>query len=676
MSDMGARDDLRVLQRVVLPVDRDLDVLKLYVEGEIGRGAEAFAAEAAAEAGEAGGAGGGVGRRSVVVPVGRRVSFATYFNAFPASYWRRWTSVDEVFLRVRVRGQATVIVYRSSAKGHVSRVASVRVDSDDAHEEAFRLTLSPFIDGGWYWMDILAGERDAVLERADWCAEPGDVRQGRVSLGITTFNRPKFCVDQLVALGAAPEVLDVVDEVFVVDQGNQKVRDDERYADAAAGLGSRLRLIEQPNLGGSGGFSRAMDETLRSGTSDYVLLLDDDVVTETEGILRAVAFGDFARTPTIVGGHMFNLFVRSQLHAYGEVIAKYRWWWEEAEHTRREHDFALPPAPALDPDAKPKTSSGGLLKTPWLHRRVDVDYNGWWMCLIPTDVVRKVGLSMPMFIKWDDAEYCVRAGAAGFPTVSLPGMAAWHVPWQDKDDSIDWQAYFHERNRIVTALLHSPYERGGNLVKESYIISVKHALAMQYSTAELMLSAIEDVLTGPEHMHAGIRTKLADVNAFRAAFPDAQNRPSHEEFPQIRNARPPKRGRTPKPPAGRANVLATAMLGAVKQLRPVDPAAHGNPQTVIPHIDRHWGLLSKFDSALVSSADGTKVAWYQRDPERFKRILKRTSLLHARLSREWPQLSARYRSAMDELASPDAWRRTFEASEPSGGADGPGTGRR
>ncbi|WP_158079187.1 glycosyltransferase, partial [Actinomadura sp. CNU-125] len=297
-----------------------------------------------------------------------------------------------------------------------------------------------------------------------------------------------------------------------------------------------------------------------------------------------------------------------------------------------------------------------------LHRRVDVDYNGWWMCLIPTDVVRKIGLSMPMFIKWDDAEYCVRAGEAGFPTVSLPGMAAWHVPWQDKDDSIDWQAYFHERNRIVTALLHSPYERGGNLVKESYIISVKHALAMQYSTAELMLSAIEDVLTGPAHMHAGIRTKLADINAFRAAFPDAQNRPSHEEFPQVRTNRPPKRGRTPKPPAGRVNVLATAMLGAVKQMRGVDPAAHGNPQTVIPHIDRHWGLLSKFDSALVSSADGTKVAWYQRDPERFKRILKRTSLLHARLSREWPQLSAQYRSSMDELASPDAWRRTFEAS--------------
>ncbi|MEU8798985.1 glycosyltransferase [Spirillospora sp. NPDC048819] len=670
---------MRVLQRVVMPVDRDLDVLKLYVEGEIARGAEAVATEAAVEAGLIAGLAEDVGRRSVVVPVGRRVSFATYFNAFPASYWRRWTSVEEVILRVRARGQATVIVYRSTAKGHIQRVDSVRIDSGTSQEETFRLTLRPFIDGGWYWMDVLAGEDDAVLERADWCVDPsaaGDARQGRVSLGITTFNRPGFCVDQLVALGRAPEVLDVVDAIYVVDQGTQRVRDDENFERASAALGPKLRVIEQGNLGGSGGFSRAMDETVKAGVSDYILLLDDDVVTETEGVLRAVAFADLARTPTIVGGHMFNLFARSQLHAYGETIGRYRWWWEEAPHTKREHDFAAPPNPY--PNSRVKTSSGSLRKTKWLHRRVDVDYNGWWMCLIPTDVMRKVGLSMPMFIKWDDAEYCVRAGEAGFPTVSLPGMAAWHVPWQDKDDGIDWQAYFHERNRLVTALMHSPYERGGNLVKESFIISVKHALAMQYSTAELMLSAIEDVLSGPEHMHAGIATKLSEITAFRDAFPDARNRASHEEFPQVRMNRPPRRGRGFKPPRGTVNVLASAMLGTVRQLRPVDAGAHANPQAVVPHIDRHWSLLSQVDSALVSSADGTKVAWYQRDPERFRRLLKRTSLLHARLSREWPELSGRYRAAMAELASPEAWHATFEAvgANSADAADGPAGGGR
>ena len=71
--------------------------------------------------------------------------------------------------------------------------------------------------------------------------------------------------------------------------------------------------------------------------------------------------------------------------------------------------------------------------------------------------------------------------------MSLPGAAVWHVPWHSKDDTLDWQAYFTERNRLITALMYSPYQRGGNMLKESLFIATKHALAMQYSTAELML---------------------------------------------------------------------------------------------------------------------------------------------------------------------------------------------
>ncbi|WP_309237549.1 glycosyltransferase [Actinomadura sp. BRA 177] len=642
-----------MLQRVVLPVDRDLDVLKLYVDGQIERGAAKVEAEAAPGRAEEGVRPDSASRRTVVVPVGRRVSFATYFNAFPAGYWRRWTNVEETVLRIRIRGHATVIVYRSSAKGHVHRVASSAVDSDTAEDRSFSLPLKPFVDGGWYWFDVVAGERAVVLERAEWCAGVEQVqRQGTASIGITTFNRPAFCVAQLVALGEAPEVLDVIDEIFVVDQGTDRIADHPDFAVAEAGLGGRLRVVDQGNLGGSGGFARAMDETVRAGRSDYVLLLDDDVVTESEGILRAVAFADHAKTPTIVGGHMFNLFVRSQLHAFGETIERYRWWWGPAAHTWPEHDFA--------------DGEGTLRRTPWLHRRVDSDYNGWWMCLIPIETIGKIGLSMPMFIKWDDAEYGVRAQAAGFPTVSLPGVAAWHVPWQDKDDGIDWQAYFHWRNRLVTALLHSPYERGGNLLKESFIISVKHALAMQYSTAELMITALRDVLAGPEHMHAGMVTKLQEIRRVRAGFADARAGERIEEFPDVRRGRPPKRGRNPGVPKGRSKVVRTALVSAVRHLGPVGEEALRNPQAAVAHIDQHWGMLSKFDSALVSSADGTKVTWYQRDPRRFRSIMKRSGLLHARLTREWGALAVRYRAAAEELSSPEAWRKTFDAAGSAG----------
>ncbi|WP_289009928.1 glycosyltransferase [uncultured Thermomonospora sp.] len=654
-------EQMRVLQRVVMPLDRDLDVVRLYLDDRIGKGrpeVEPTGKNKQQVVEDEGGAHepllsidvDTMTRRGVTVPIGRRLSLCTYFNAFPAGYWRRWSVLEEVRLRVRVRGEGTLIVYRSNAKGHVQRVTSAHVDSTEVFEHRFKLPLKPFIDGGWYWFDLVAGQRPIELVEAEWLtAEAGGRRQGRINIGITTFNRPAFCVDQLAALARAEEVLEVIEEILIIDQGTQRVADHPGFAEAAQALGAKLRMIEQPNLGGSGGFARAMEETARADRADYVLLLDDDVITEPEGILRAVTFADLARTPTIVGGHMFSLYDRSVLHAYGETLEKYRWFWGPAPNTKHGHDFA----------------ARGLRQTPWLHRRIDVDYNGWWMCLIPTEVIHKIGLPMPMFIKWDDAEYGVRAGKAGFPTVSLPGVAVWHVPWHEKDDTIDWQAYYHERNRLVSALLHSPYERGGNLLKESLFVSIKHALAMQYSAAELMLMAIEDVLSGPEHMHRQLATKLPEIREFRKRFSDARGVERIEQLPPVRS-KPPRKGRMPTKPGSRLGMIRKAAVSGLKQFRPVDPKARVNPQAIVPHIDLAWWRLADLDSALVSAADGTGVFWYQRDRKEFRSLLQRTSALHARLLKEWPELSRRYRQAVPQLVAPESWWDNFQAAPKAG----------
>src|SRR5450830_2461 len=58
-------------------------------------------------------------RESMRVRSGEQLSFGTYFNAFPASYWRRWTSVREIRLVVRTTGTGAVTVYKSNARGSV-----------------------------------------------------------------------------------------------------------------------------------------------------------------------------------------------------------------------------------------------------------------------------------------------------------------------------------------------------------------------------------------------------------------------------------------------------------------------------------------------------------------------------------------------------------------------------
>ena len=56
-------------------------------------------------------------RTSAGLPEQSEVSFGAYFNAFAAGYWRRWTPLTEVRLKLRLEGSGRVDVYRSKAEG-------------------------------------------------------------------------------------------------------------------------------------------------------------------------------------------------------------------------------------------------------------------------------------------------------------------------------------------------------------------------------------------------------------------------------------------------------------------------------------------------------------------------------------------------------------------------------
>jgi galactofuranosylgalactofuranosylrhamnosyl-N-acetylglucosaminyl-diphospho-decaprenol beta-1,5/1,6-galactofuranosyltransferase len=344
---------------------------------------------------------------------------------------------------------------------------------------------------------------------------------------------------------------------------------------------------------------------------------------------------------------MFSLYDRTVMHAYGEALAKWTWFWGPAPNTKHSHDWARRP----------------LRSTPWLHRRIDVDYSGWWMCLIPTTVIREIGLSLPMFIKWDDAEFGLRAGEAGFPTVTLPGAAVWHVPWTEKDDTLDWQAYFHERNRLISGLLHSPYDRGGRLVRESWENHAKRMVSMQYGTGEVILLALQDVLDGPERMHRDMSYRVPEVRKLREKWSDGRTEPELDRFPSPKRKKPPRKGRGMASPRGTAGKVATAATGLLRQVRPVREFAHSHPEGIVPHVDQRWWRLAQFDSAIVSSADGMTASWYQRNPGEFRRQMAQSAKLHARLYQEWPALAARYKESLAELASPEVWKQTFEGLE-------------
>ena len=76
--------------------------------------------------------------------------------------------------------------------------------------------------------------------------------------------------------------------------------------------------------------------------------------------------------------------------------------------------------------------------------------NGWFMCLIPTEVLRtRSGCRCRCSSSGTTpSSASARQGRPATRRSRCPGAAVWHVPWTDKNDALDWQSYFHQRNRI------------------------------------------------------------------------------------------------------------------------------------------------------------------------------------------------------------------------------------
>ena len=76
--------------------------------------------------------------------------------------------------------------------------------------------------------------------------------------------------------------------------------------------------------------------------------------------------------------------------------------------------------------------------------------------------------------------------------------------------------------------------------------------------------------------------------------------------------------------------------------------------------DAHWWRLPRYDSAIVSAANGSGKNIYTRDRAQFRRMLLDSIRLHRQLKKRWGTLSRRYRAAASDLTSAQRWAQTFE----------------
>lgn len=560
---------------------------------------------------------------------GASVSADTYFGLFPASYFQRWTTADQVQLTLSVEadGPAQMLLCASDSRGNTRTIAGTAVDGTGA--VTLSAPLDEFVDGGSLWWECTAHGGSVTIADLKWTV-PSPVSIRPAALAICTFNRPDECADTLSVIARDERLLDGIDVLYVVDQGTDLLSGQALFNAAAAHLGPKLIYLRQPNLGGSGGFARAMHEVSTITDHANVILMDDDISCEPETVLRLNAFANLTPTPTIVGAQM--LFLRNPRYLLAGA---------EAPDLTRLRPGRWAATAVHDVDVVKNRQ----------NRRADAIYTGWWTCLIPAEIIAAVGLPFPMFIKWDDIEYSLRAAAAGYPTVTLPNAAVWHAEfhWKDVDD---WTHYFQIRNALITAALRDHLDISA--ASRALAREITECLvSMRYGLAYTVVRAIEDFLKGPSILSDGGAEAVARIRAERSAFPDTVVHPANttsaltNTLPTISTAKhPPRRDRINL-------VLAKRMI--YQWLGRTVPGP-----VMIPAADNVWWHVSLFAHAVVTDASQTGVRVRRRDRSTLIRLTRRAgkTLRHFRAHARSAQ--HHYQRASPQICSQETWTRLFD----------------
>ncbi len=563
------------------------------------------------------------GRFSIWIARGSKLITDTYFNSFYESYWRRYTRLGVLRLRLVLSGRGTVLLLRRAFVTGLTLLESVTFDGDQVEVtiDVPEPTLH-YREAGALHFDIIARASNVRLERADWLAVDVEPEPMRMVAGYCTFNREKFLLANVRSLLEDAEVTEVLERVVVVDQGTAKVRDHPAFDDLPAHSASKLQVVEQANLGGAGGFTRSIVEARDIPDATHMLLMDDDAVTEPESVFRAAAFQSLAKGDVGVGGQMLDMLRPMEVYESGALVDPGTLGVITPVHRLHAEASALVP----------------FFEVAYTH------YNAWWFFAFPLRLIDKVGMPMPVFIRGDDVEFGYRLFQAGVITTTVPGMGIWHEPFYLKKGG--WQAYYDLRNMLALTAVH--FGMGRKQIFKVYLRRMMtQLLSMNYYEAEILSEAVDDYCKGPSICEADPQTFHKKLLALRKDFPQ-------ESVPRAKCL--PTSNPAPAPSTRLQRIKHLYRCFKNQFLRP-SPAQDAPPGHVIPDEFCRWWYMALVDVVAVQDWHTDSHRVYRRSREHFLRILKKGLKSAYTLYREHDRVSGEWRAAHARLTSPEFWDR-------------------
>ena len=594
------------LQRV--PLDRPASLRDLYWRGaRDGRPAPEAAAPDA--------------RGGLRIEAGATAAFDTYFGAFFEHHWRLHTPLSAFTLSLDIEGRARLLLWRLTTHGEEPMLLHDGM-VEGRTEVAIPQDASNFRQAGMIWFELTAPDAPVTLRTAEWLAPGAAPRPVGLAVVICTFNREADLAKVLAEVAGDPELRAEgrgLERIFVVNQGRPGLLGHPGIAPQAARLEGVLRVVEQGNFGGAGGFGRGLLEALDDPAITHVAFIDDDVRLEPESLFRMAGFFAVSKGEECLGGHMLDGIRPTTLYEGGAIVRD-NWAVHALSHQL---------------DLRSRAVLAGLLEVQAMH------YNGWWCFAFPKRLVAEHGMPLPCFIRGDDLEWGLRLHDRGVPTVPLPGVSIWHEPFYMKRNG--WQIYYETRNTLICAALHmnfSPRHAATQVLSRL----MEYLLTYRYYAAALVIRGVEDFLRGPAILDEDPAALHASLGELRLIHPEGTVRRERVLWD------------APLAEVPRSRRRHGTALGKVLWRNLSAPSNPDARPRRVPVRDLIWYRILGSDAVALETYWDRELPVFRRDRTQFRALLRAGLRAVRALYRNAPGLRADWQREMPRITSVAHWR--------------------
>ncbi len=395
------------------------------------------------------------------LPAGGAADLVTYFNAFSACKWNKYTNVDELAVFLDLEGSALVQLVQVTKEGE-SILASWKLEAEQRTVLQCPVISCP--DDGIIGVRLFA-ETDCTFFGGGYAAEAPQTQAIRLGIGITTFKREKAAAASVARLRKAiaehPLYNDAID-ITVVDNGQTLSPGDVPGA----------ALIPNANLGGSGGFMRSLIHYQDDGSCTHCLFMDDDASCEPGCLFRSLSFLRHAKDDALAVAGAMMLDTEPAIQ------------WENGAF--------------FDMNCQKVHSGYDMRDVCTLAMNEEEDagqhrlYGGWWFFLFP---LKKADMTVfPYFVRGDDIEFsCLNP----FQVVTLNGVRSLQGDFRLKECPL--VHYLEYRSHILlNMVLPGIQHRLGKIIKFIFKRAVRFNLSCHYDSAHALIQTLKNTAKGPD----------------------------------------------------------------------------------------------------------------------------------------------------------------------------------